>query len=395
MTQRLYTPATDADIPAVAGLLHHAFAGPRDKCEEVIKAAGVSQLRVIRPAPGAAPSACLWRIAMAQYFGGRSVRMDGIAGVAVAPGERGVGLGREIMRACVREMAAQGVPISTLYPATQTLYRQVGYEQAGYRCEITIPIDALQGGRRELAVRPLTDADAGLIRACYGPWAAAYDGMVDRGDYIWSRIRRNRDHEYEPFGAFNAGGGLEGYLFLNQTRKPETGRFDAALSDIAWATPAAGQTLLRFLADLGTMGENLTLFGGPGHPLIMLMDGVRYQVRRKDYWMTRILRVKEALEARGYAASTRATVCFEIEDDLVAENTGGWTLRVEAGLGRVERGTTGETLRLHARALAALYCGWVTPRQAAAVGWVQGSPAALHAAEGVFNAGTPWMSDMF
>lgn len=68
---------------------------------------------------------------LGQWFGGRSVSMAGIGSVAIAPHARGDGAAAFLMQSVLAEAHDQGFALSTLYPATQRLYRQAGYEQAG------------------------------------------------------------------------------------------------------------------------------------------------------------------------------------------------------------------------------------------------------------------------
>lgn len=387
---------SEADVTCVATMIHHAFAGPVDRCAEWMRKGGIENLRVLRVAEaGPLPVACLLRIPMAQYFGGRAVRMLGVAGVASRPQWRGRGYARAMMQAFVREAAADGFAISTLYPSTQKLYRPCGYEQAGFRFRISIPASGMSGGRRALAVRPLGDDDLPAVRRCYSKWAVAHDGMLERGPYVWERIRTGRDITYEGFGAFDAAGELAGYLYLNQDRDIATGRYDLVLSDLAWTTPAAGRTLQQFLADFSTMADDVVCFGHPAHPLIFLLDGVQYEAERKDYWMLRMLDVRAALLARGYARSIRASCSFIVRDPLLPSNDGALTLHVADGVARIEPGAAHDPIRTDIRGFAAVYSGFLTPARAAQTGAIEGSEAALAACDGVFANGGPAMPDMF
>jgi predicted acetyltransferase len=393
----------DSDMARIGRLLHHAFAGPLDKCEEWARKAGPENFRVLTESgTDGAMHACSLRIPMGQFFGGRAVKMLGVAGVATAPESRGKGHALRMMQAFVRQAAADGYPISTLYPSTQTLYRQVGYEQAGYRFEITIPATGLSGGERGPTPRPLTDDDAAHVRACYDSWAANFDGLLDRGEYVWSRVKTLRENVFEGFGFFGEDGRLDGYVYLMQNRKPESGRFDIAISDVAWVTERAGRAILKFLSDFTTMADNIVLNGGPGHPILMLMDGVKYECKRKDYWMVRVLRVKDALEARGYPPALKTTIAFDVRDELLPENAGRWVLRIEDGRGAVTNATSNDSpecpvLRVSERGLAALFAGYVTPRQAVLTGLVEGDEKALESATGIFASagGGSGMGDMF
>jgi len=135
-----------------------------------------------------------------QHFGGKSVSMLGIAGVGVAPEARGRGSARWMMSLAMQEAQADGFALSTLFASTQGLYRQVGYEQAGYRCQIKLLPHRIDVRAREPHVRPLTPEDEPAIQACYKAFAGEFAGMLDRGPYIWRRIKEFRDKSYHGFG---------------------------------------------------------------------------------------------------------------------------------------------------------------------------------------------------
>ncbi len=69
--------------------------------------------------------------------------MAGVSSVTVAPEYRGRGIGRMLMTVLLDEIAAQGYPLSALFPATMPLYRSLGWELAGSRDTAVIPARSL------------------------------------------------------------------------------------------------------------------------------------------------------------------------------------------------------------------------------------------------------------
>src|SRR5262249_14270704 len=99
---------------------------------------------------------------MAQWWNGRAVPMAGVAGVMVAPEERGRGVGRALVTALLELIAARGYPLSVLFPTTLPIYRSLGWEIAGTSHEAVIAAPAL---------RSLAPADAAVTGGA-GPAAA-------------------------------------------------------------------------------------------------------------------------------------------------------------------------------------------------------------------------------
>jgi predicted N-acetyltransferase YhbS len=78
-----------------------------------------------------------------QWWYGRAVPMAGVAGVKVAPEDRGRGIGRALMTALTELMTGRGYPLAVLYPATMSIYRSLGWEIAGHRQEAVVPARTL------------------------------------------------------------------------------------------------------------------------------------------------------------------------------------------------------------------------------------------------------------
>jgi predicted acetyltransferase len=300
-----------------------------------------------------------------------------------------------MMGKAMQEIREDGFALSALYASTQGLYRQVGYEQAGYRCLTKLLPHRIDVRAREPLVRPLTAYDDQAMGACYAKYAADFSGMLDRGPYIWRRIREFRNNKYHGFGIDGPDGSLDGYVFLNQNRVGEGIELD--VSDLAFLSPKAGRRLLGFLADFSTTTKEITIAGPPLHPVISLMTSHHHEIKKSEIWMLRIADIAKALTERGYPRHVTATIQLNIHDPIVRANDGSWTLRVEHGRAEVKReAAMRPAVTCSINALAAMYSGLYTATQAALLGWAEGEHGALEAADAIFGGfGTPWMTDFF
>lgn len=394
-----YRPFQHKDELPVVRLLRLAFGGTAEGIVGYLDTMDRANVRVLERDGTVVATAA--RVPMGQYFGGRSVPMTGIASVGVAPEARGRGAARALMESVVREIASEGTALSSLYPSTQALYRQVGYEQAGSRYHIQATLRdlaILRGEGRGRTVSVLDGVDT-RVRACHEAFASAWNGALDRGAFVWSRVERNRDDRYEGFGVPDASGrNLDGYMFLGQRRDPAAGRFDLVLSDIAFRNAEAGRTLLSALADFSTVGMRVLFHGGPVHPLLALMPQQWHQLSLGDYWMTRVTALPEAIASRGWPAGLETSFTLELDDPLVPAHAGTWMIEVSGGEGRARRPTRvdeGAGIRTGPRGLAAIYTGFYSPRQAKMLGLLEGPDEALARAAAAFAGTTPWMSEMF
>lgn len=351
---------------------------------------GTDDLRFLRDQSGTL--AALLLSPMGQYFGGRRVPMTGVAAVGTLPAARGSGVATTLMHECVRDIRAQGVPLSVLYPATLPLYRRAGYENAGSLLRITAPIARLGIRERELELREATEEDRPALRELYEETAQTRSGFLARNDYIWRRVWSPLRSSAKGFVAL-ADGNLEGYLFL--TRKSGTDLLQhLTLTDFVAATPRAGRRLFSFLGDYSSLGDEVSWFDGPGGHLLQLLPRVSYQVAVELHWMLRVVDAAAALEARGYPTGMEGELHLELEDSGVPENSGRWLLRVSGGQGTVERGGRGE-LQLGERGLASLYSGFLSAEALSRCELASGSPGALATATALFGGTAPGMADMF
>lgn len=388
-------PADEAEIAAYGAVVKQVYNTTDDgNRAKWLARAGAANLRVVRD--GRAVVGGLILIPMGQWFGGRSVPMTGVAAVAVLPEHRGRRAATELMRAAVREMRDAGTPLSALYPATQPLYRAVGYERAGVEYRTEVQAQALHGGDRVAPLRAVTAADEPAIEECHRRRARASNGCLDRGPYVWERIRRPIAGSVSGY-VVDGESGVEGFVYY-VTREVTAGRTDFALwcPDVAATTVRAARRLVGFFADHASMTGEIGWRGSPSDPLLaVLREQHSVAVKVWNTWMLRVLDVPAAFSRRGFPPGVRGEMHLDVTaDEVLPENAGRWLVRVEDGRAEVARGGRGE-LRCDVRGLAAMYTGFHSPSDLAAAGFAEADDASLAAASALLAGPQPWMSDHF
>ncbi len=395
-------PKGDAEIRALADVIMQSLTatplqddGWFERWTERARATGV--LRVVRREGTLAGGLTI--LPMGQWFGGKAVSVGAISAVAVAPEHRTRGVGGALMREVVREMAAQGTALSVLYPATQPLYRRVGYEPAGTRITYALPSEALPVRHSDHDVRVLTEADHPAVRELYTHRAKRCAGWFDRSPAYWTHrvFRHPRERMYGYL--VERGGVAEGYVVFTQQAAPR-GRYEIHVQDLCAVTAGGCSALVSLLAAHRSMAPRVVLHGGLTEPLpAMLTEPLPGGaiIDRTD-WMLRVVDVAAALEGRGYPLGVRAEVHLDVADDLLPDNNGRFVLTVSEGAGTVKAGGDGG-FRVDVRALAALYTGWRTPEDLLLAGQAtlahpDGARSAGLAAA-VFAGPSPSMPDMF
>ena len=364
---------------------------------------------------------------MRQWWHGRAVPMAGVAGVKIAPEDRGRGIGRAVMTALVELMAERGYPMAVLYPATMTIYRSLGWEIAGHRQEARLPARSLFAlARADVGAaaqspgdlrRPGPDDAARVLDVIGGAYALARDcGPVT---YDEATVRRwlTRPGRYADADryAYLASDGFLAYRW-------QRGHDEIVVEHLTAASAGTTRALWRVVASNSSVADAVHAQLGPSDPLWWLLPEQDASIADRRSWMLRLLDAPAAIAARGFPATDLA-VPLRITDDLRPANAGLWQLSVRDGTGCLSEVRTGQgdsprpaasfpgsgvappdgvsppggthlPLALGARGLAALYAGTpvATLRRAGLASG--GSPAADAALDGAFAA-TPYMLDSF
>lgn len=394
------------ELSALLDILAPTFNFTREAGDQYSKIVGVKNYRVVRRG-GRVVGGCAL-LPMGQFFGGKSVPMMGVAAVGISPDQRGLGTATALMKSAVLEMHKRGYPISALYPATLPLYRGVGYEHAGHRFDIRLPAKTMVFKQREngMEMRPISPKDDRAVRALYQERAIRSAGNLDRGDFIWFRVREPRGVKAHGYIVANpATKKAEGYVYYVQKESgvPADLAHSALslhLTDLVALTPAAGRKLLSFLADHRSMIDQVVFQGSPSDPILKLLPDRNYSARLLDHWMLRVVDVPAALEARGYPPNVEAEVHFEVSDDLIESNNGRYVLRIKNGAATVKSGGRGD-LVIDVRGMAALYSGHLSPPDLLVAGRLtlaarlKNADRVLGEAASVFAGPAPWLGDMF
>lgn len=387
-----YGPVSDDDeLESLAYLTAASFAIGLDLARPWL-ATSMAHARVIRR--NASVIGGLLFLPMGQFFGGQSVSMTGVAGVSVAPAERGQGTATRLMHAAVRELHEGGTALSVLFPATVPLYRRAGYEIAGGLYRIRLTARGLALGERNLTMRPIERADARAIERIYRKHATHRAGWLDRSPYIWNRVQQSPKGG-STYGFLVEGArGPEGYVFYRHEPAGIQSGFHLFLTDLAASTGAAARRLLAFLADHGAQARDIMWYGGVDDPFLAHLPERGHEIALHEPWMLRIVDVVRALAGRGYPQHLDLRLELEVEDDLIPENRGRFRVDIAGGKAEVKRGGRG-LLRLDGRALAALYTGHASPQQLVLANRLAGPESALTRAAVAFAGPPPSLPDFF
>lgn len=423
-------PQTDDEVRRLTEVMFQSFGGfgqPPDRTDSWIAHIGRQNLRVaVRDRE---VLACLGLFYFDLYFGGQRIPATGVSAVGVAPEVRGDGVGTELMRGILREQARRNIPLSVLYPATYTLYRKVGYEVAGSRIAYKLDLHTLGIQERGLRMRRATPADEPAIEAIYLQRAQRNSGHPHRSPLQWRQLLhylfaaariytyvverveapppardRNSRGRTATKDAASTAGAVEGYIIFWQAGQPR-GPYELHIRDMSATTPQAARRLLSFLSSHTSMAGDAHYESGPMDFVLSCARDEYVQIAHRVLWMMRMVDAPAALSLRGYSRSIRASLSFELHDDLFRNNNGRFTLRIADGRGALTRlpsrsgasvrSRSRSALRISHRGLAPLFSGLCPAADLRVMGLIEGEDDALRTASEIFAGPAPWMNDRF
>ncbi len=390
-TYRYSPPASPEEAAAGAAIMAQSFAATVEQEKTYIDTLGHDNLRLVRH--GDEILGGLVFLPMGQWFGGQRVAMSGVGSVAIAPQARGQGAARFLMGSAVQEMAQAGVAISTLYPAVQRLYHQLGYGPGGTYGLWDIATAQIPEQRSSLELYPIALAPHQLLEADrQQAWGQTYAGGLDRHPFLWQRLVNPAEGVSFAYG-LGSDQSPQGYVIYRQNRD-RSGQTILTIQAWAAASQTAIASLWTFFAQHRSQIDRIQWSGGVVDPLAMALPEQRASLRSLTQWMTRIVTVEAALTQRGYPHGVAAELHLDIQDPLVATNQGRFVLTVEEGQGQITPGGRGD-LVVPIDALATLFTGLRSAQTLRALGLIEATPEVATLTTALFAVDSPWMADFF
>jgi predicted acetyltransferase len=355
---------------------------------------------------------------MRQWWHGRSLPMAGVAGVKVAPEERGRGVGRGLMTELLAQIAERGYPLSALYPATTGLYRSVGWELAGGQYQVEVPARSLRSlqppDRQALPDGPGVRAGAGDGSGAASGAASRAAPVIRRGGpadaarmitLIGELHARGRDCGPVTFDTESFAHSLDDediycYLAADGLLAYQWNRSDEEVLVYGLQAGSAATTrmLWAIVASHGTIARSVRAIAAPADPVSWLVREPDVRLARREMWMLRLVDAPAAIAGRGFPDGTELAVPLALHDGERPSNSGQWLLQVSGGKGELSRSSlpasAAPPLRLGSRGLAALYAGTPLATLRGAGLAADGDLAADAAVDEAFT-GTAFMYDYF
>lgn len=321
-------------------------------------------------------------IPMGAFIGGTSVPLAGMAGVVVSPAARGRGVARRMLEAALDALEQ---PLCALYGSTRALYRRCGFGIGGHNYRARVPLDAFHGLRSEAqGWRPVHDDDWPVLQQHYRAWNRHRSLAMDRGPYLWSRIRRPRQGPTHAW-CLASGSEITGWI-VYRLEPTESDFHRLVVVDLQAANGAALQACATFLQGHAAMCRELDLAVQADSALLDLLPEFRGELRLHEPCLLYVADPAAALTTRGWSPLLTGSVALEIDGSALL-------LRVDAGRATVTPCELGA--RLDRAAFASLYTGHCSASELAVRGRLQADAAQRQILDTLFAGPTPDVLDFF
>ena len=312
-------------------------------------------------------------------FGGRPVKMGGIASVAVAPEHRGQGIATTLMERLHVISDERGDALTMLYPFRQGFYARLGYAPASPRKRLAIDARSIPEAWRALAVtrvRAMRPGDARGLREVHARAVARSSGWTSRTKRGWEHFYL-REHVTILVAAASAT--VRGYLAFVMEQEHANAETFAVVDEVVADDDETRRALLGALGALRDQVAEIVLEVEDDDALDRALvdpDGRRQGTADVPHSvgemvagpMVRIEDIPRALEARGYAGDGSFDV---VVGELGAEPILAAAVRVRDGQAEVGPARGGPALEASRAGLAAILYGGLSVTDGVALGLVR------------------------
>jgi len=267
-----------------------------------------------------------------QVFG-ELVPSNGISCVVTAPPFRNRNKIGQLLSYVINFDYKKGRLFSALYPFRFGFYQKFGYGSIGAAMSSIFKPQEIRFAKIPSGKFILFDGNQkqldDLIHV-YNEWVLTYNfGIKIEKPSLEKFIdQRQFDNDYIHL-YYNAKGVCEGFLRYHlKTLKPFVVRME--IKKFAWINPVAFATLLYFIWTHRDQCFDVQWITPLNIPINFLTFEPRIDQRTAFAWMARPLNIKRLLELKAAQISLDNQIVFSVEDEIIAENTGTYSIQGKA-----------------------------------------------------------------
>ncbi|HVH45147.1 MAG TPA: GNAT family N-acetyltransferase [Labilithrix sp.] len=321
-------------------------------------------------------------------FGGRSVKVGGIASVGVAPEARGRGVASALMAYLHVLSDRRGDAVTMLYAFRQGFYSRLGYAATSSRRRLAFDPRSVPASWCALArarVRAVRPGDDKVMRVLHARAGERASGWIVRSKRYWEKLLARERRLIlvceRPKARPKEKAALTGYVAFTIVQEQVHGETRIEVDEIVTEDDESRRALLGALGAMRDQVAEIAVEVADSDPLERALvdpDGRRFGNDVVEHGlgeivggpMLRIEDVPRAIAARGYRGSSSFDVVVrstdEDEPDVLAAS-----VRVREGRAEVGPARGGGALRTTRAGLAAIFYGALSTADAVALGMAE------------------------
>jgi predicted acetyltransferase len=317
---------------------------------------------------------CLTIIPAAVQIGSARVAMGGIGNVSTLPEEQNHGYASALMQDTLRVLREQGLCTSVLFPFSFSFYRKFGYELGGNHCHYWSRPRNIPAFNERRYCRPAEPGDLPAFATLYAQHNSIRSCGLVRDEERWQSLLGNGNRAL----VFDCDG-PDGYMIYGEEIDAH-GLKVLRVKELVAGSPESRRGLVGFLAafdgdtvEWSTTPSDLWTLGLMC-PVAPLREGYkpRASATVRPMFQFRVIDVLQAIKARSSEmAWVEGELSLVVQDELNPDNGKPLAMSCRGGTVQLVRGhRTRHCLEANVRVFSQIYCGYLTPTEAASQGLI-------------------------
>jgi predicted acetyltransferase len=312
------------------------------------------------------------------WLSGVPVSVGAVAGVAVLPEYRQIGVAAKMMKFLIMRMFAEGQALSALFPFSHKYYQKFGYGTIGDLHAYRINPSNLTIFEEGHKVRPFKPDDLAMMRVMYKGQMTWHNGWFTRSNEWWDRLIER----WPNIVVFDNDDMIEGY-YSYEIQTSERGERELHIRELFAAEDPAFRGLIGYLAAQNE-ADVIEYLAPPHTPLRHALHQPIADDAQNRGWifndlchvtpgpMGRIINLSTALTARFYSRHMSGERIIKATDPLIPTNEEPIQFRLVDGRAETKPASDRKPqIEADIGTLSQIMCGYLSAMDARRLGRLQ------------------------
>ncbi|MEW6734886.1 MAG: GNAT family N-acetyltransferase [Acidobacteriota bacterium] len=348
------------------------------------------------------------------WIGGARLAMLGLATVVNALEARRRGYASALCCAAIARGRARDFVVSILYPFRYDFYRKLGWGTIGELIEYNFHPRNLPHYETQRNVRRFRPQDIDAVATCYQRFVERGNCLAESPPSVWQDWQLRITERKLIVMVYEQQGEIRGYLSFCFESGHDMLTQTLSVEELIYDDRESYQGLLGFLATLRDQVTSIRYWASPSEAFHYILNDPRdvkqpmlasMVSRAGQYgfsYMLRVLNVEQALIMRPNYHHLNGSICFQILDEQIPENSRRFRFTLTEGQPTINLVEDREMAQVHLGIdiFSQLYAGAITASRAHFLGLLEikdtaSVPLTLSWLDQAFSLPKPFLLDQF